>query len=189
VGRDKKGVTDPDQYGFQALYRLYEAADRSWIVLCAPTNQDWEKLLTALPPDSGLTQSEFGTEELRQANDAALVGALATVFSQKRADEWERALSAVGIGCAAVAPATGALGVGMFDPGGVAEQMGWLTEVTHPLFGDYNRTTELVQLSRSGSRLDPGEQIGGHTRSILRELGYAAPTIDQLRADRIIDWP
>jgi crotonobetainyl-CoA:carnitine CoA-transferase CaiB-like acyl-CoA transferase len=182
-------TTDPDQYGFHALYRLYEAADDSWIVLCAPTERAWEKLLTAVPTDSRLTDPEFATPESRQVNDATLVEVLGTIFSRKRALEWERTLSAAGVGCAAVAPATGALGVGMFDPGGVAEQMGWLTPVAHPLFGEHSRTTELVRLSRSGSCLGPGEQIGGHTRSILRELGYDDATIDELRAAGIIEWP
>src|SRR6202043_1188924 len=120
-------ATDSDGYGFHALYRLYQAAEDSWIVLGAPTERAWRKLLSALPADSGLGDAKFATLTSRLENDAALVEVLGLVFSQRPAMEWERALSAAGVGCAAVAPASGALAVGMFDPGGVADQMGWLT--------------------------------------------------------------
>jgi crotonobetainyl-CoA:carnitine CoA-transferase CaiB-like acyl-CoA transferase len=189
TGAPPPAVTDPDQYGFQALYRLYETAEGGWIVLCAPTERAWEKLVAHLVDESGLGDLKFATAESRQANDAELVEVLANTFRQRPAMDWEQDLSAAGIGCAEVAPATGALGVGMFDPGGVADQMGWLTTVIHPLFGEHSRTTELVELSRSASRLGAGELIGGHTRSILQELGYDEAHIDELHARGIIEWP
>ena len=77
----------------------------------------------------------------------------------------------------------------MHDPGGVADQMGWRVEVTHPLFEDHMRTTELVSLSRSGATLKPGEQIGGHTREILAELGYSESEMNVLRAANVVTWP
>jgi crotonobetainyl-CoA:carnitine CoA-transferase CaiB-like acyl-CoA transferase len=189
TGAPAAPVADPDQYGFHALYRLYPTTDGGWIVLCAPTDQAWEKLLAAIPADAGLGDAKFATAESRLAHDAALIEILGQVFNQRSAGEWERELSAAGVGCAEVAPATGALAVGMFDPGGVADQMGWLTTVNHPLFDQHPRTTELVQLSRSGSRLGAGEMIGGHTRPILQELGYSEARIDELRAAGIVDWP
>jgi crotonobetainyl-CoA:carnitine CoA-transferase CaiB-like acyl-CoA transferase len=182
-------VPDPDMYGYHALYRLYEAADGGWIVLCAPTDRAWEKLVGALPADAGLADERFASTESRRANDAALIEVLSHLVSTRPAREWELALSAAGVGCAEVAPSAGALAVGMYDPGNVADQSGWLTTVTHPLFDEYPRTTELVQLSRSAAVLGPGEQIGGHTKSILRELGYDDAEIEGLRADGIVDWP
>lgn len=181
--------TDPDGYGFHAMYRLYEAADRRWIVLCAPTERAWEKLRRALPASAGLDDPRFATASARSSHDADLTARLAEVFGQRPAAEWERDLSAAGVGCAEVAPYGGALAVAMFEPGGVADQNGWLTTVTHPIFGEHVRTTELVRLSRSGSRLGAGETIGGHTRAILRELGYDDDRIDDLRARGIVgEW-
>lgn len=179
---------DVDHYGYHALYRLYEAADGQWIVLCAPSESSWRKLRTTLVGDE-LDDARFTTAASRLEHDAELIDVLSAIFIQQPAGAWEQELSAAGVGCAEAAPAAGSLAVGMFDPGGVAEQMGWLTSVTHPIFGDHPRTTELVQLSRSAAVLGPGEQVGGHTRAILRELGYSEANIDELRKGGIVEWP
>jgi crotonobetainyl-CoA:carnitine CoA-transferase CaiB-like acyl-CoA transferase len=182
-------VPDSDQFGFGALYRLYEAADSGWVVLCAPDEHSWTRLVQALPADAGLDQLAFQTADSRAEHEAALVTVLGDVFKQRPAAEWEHTLSAAGIGCAEVAPPLGSLAVGMFEPGNVADQMGWLIPITHPIFGDHTRTTELVTLSRSGAVLGAGEQIGGHTRRILSELGYSDADIEALRAAGVVDWP
>jgi crotonobetainyl-CoA:carnitine CoA-transferase CaiB-like acyl-CoA transferase len=136
-----------------------------------------------------LTRPEFETAALRAEHEDALARILTGIFKQRTAAEWERLLSAAGLGCAEVAPSLGGLAVGMFDPGNVADQMGWLTTVTHPIFGDHPRTTQLVTLSRSGAVLGAGEQIGGHTRAVLQGLGYSDIEIDKLRAAGIVTWP
>jgi crotonobetainyl-CoA:carnitine CoA-transferase CaiB-like acyl-CoA transferase len=177
---------DPDQYGFNALYRLYRSAGGGWIVLCAPTDAAWTRLVGVLSQPSLLDDERFVSAASRAEHDELLVKVLSDVFEHRRAGEWEQVLSAAGVGCAEVAPMTGGLAVGMFDPGGVADQSGWLTTVTHPLFDEHIRTTELVELSRSGATLGVGELIGGHTDSILRELGYDDDDITRLRAEGII---
>jgi crotonobetainyl-CoA:carnitine CoA-transferase CaiB-like acyl-CoA transferase len=182
-------VPDADQYGFGALYRLYETADGGWIVLCAPGDGKWARLVAALPSDAGLDRPAFATGRARAENKADLAAILGDVFKQRPAAEWEQSLSAAGVGCAEVAPSLGALAVGMFEPGNVADQMGWLRSVTHPIFGEHPRTTQLVTLSRSGAVLGAGEQIGGHTQAILQELGYTPAEIEALRAARVVDWP
>jgi crotonobetainyl-CoA:carnitine CoA-transferase CaiB-like acyl-CoA transferase len=189
AGVPEAQIPDDDQFGFNALYRLYESADGSWIVLCAPSERAWRNLVSALPGEAGLEDPRFAVGESRAEHDGALVEVLSSLFKQRTAIEWERLLSSAGVGCAEVAPAGGALGVALHDPGGIADQMGWRVGVTHPLFGDHMRTTELVSLSRSGADLKAGEQIGGHTRQILAELGYSDAEMEALRAAKIVDWP
>ena len=180
-------TTDPDGYGFSALYRLYRASD-GWIVLCAPWPEDWTKLTGALPDQLGLTADpRFGDPASRHEHDGELAATLAEAFEAATAAEWERALSEAGVGCAEVAPMQGGLAMGLFLPGGVCDQLGYLTTVEHPIFEEHIRSTELVRLSRGRSRLEAGCLIGQHTDEVLRDvLGYDDETIDLLRSSRVI---
>jgi crotonobetainyl-CoA:carnitine CoA-transferase CaiB-like acyl-CoA transferase len=179
-------VPDPDQYGYGPLYRLYEAGD-GWVVLCAPAEEDWNALVAALPSSAGVAgDARFATVAGRVEHAEALATVLAGVFRSGSAQGWEDRLSAGGVGCAAVVAPGGALAVGMFEPGAVAEQLGLLTTVEHPLFDEHIRTTELVTLSRSGSTLGAGCTVGQHTDAILRDLGYDTERIAVLRKKGVI---
>ncbi|MET0627972.1 MAG: CoA transferase [Acidimicrobiia bacterium] len=189
-------VTDPQHYGFSALYRLYRTND-GWIVLCAPGERDWGRLCNALAAgefdtgefDTGdlVDDERFGDASSRSSHDDELVDVLARVFETASAGDWERRLSAAGIGCAEVAPMQGGLAMGLFADGGVGDQLGMLTTVRHPIFEEHVRTTELVRLSRGTATLGAGCTVGQHTDEVLREmLGYDDARIAQLRADGVI---
>ncbi|HEX5586220.1 MAG TPA: CoA transferase, partial [Acidimicrobiia bacterium] len=180
-------VTDPEHYGFSALYRLYRASD-GWIVLCAPDERHFARLVDALPDGDNLLRDErFADPAARAAHDDELVVALGTVFETATAREWEQRLSAAGIGCAEVAPMQGGLAMGLFAEGGVGDQLGMLTTVHHPIFDEHVRTTELVRLSRGTATLGAGCTVGQYTDEVLRDLlGYDEERIATLRAEGVI---
>ncbi len=107
-------ATDPDAYGFGALHRLYRASD-TWVVLVAPCEREWQRLVAALPGAGLDTDDRFADTVSRRANDADLAAALAKLFETRTAAKWERDLSAAGIGCAEVLPLQGGLGMGLFE--------------------------------------------------------------------------
>ncbi len=180
-------VVDADAYGFSALYRLYRASD-GWVVLCAPDDQSWTRLAAALPADLGLADGErFRARTDRTGHDDELAAILTKAFEARPAREWEQLLSDAGVGCAEVAPMQGGLGMGLFAPGGVGDQLGFLTTVKHPIFDEHIRSTELVRLSRGRSTLGAGCRIGQHTDEILRDrLGFDEDRISRLRAAGVI---
>jgi crotonobetainyl-CoA:carnitine CoA-transferase CaiB-like acyl-CoA transferase len=173
-GRAEPAWPDVDQLGYHPLYRLYESAD-GWLVLCAPGEEGWSSVRAALPAVADLA-----------IDDPNLASALAEIFGTRTGEEWERDLSSRGIGCAAVSPQLAGLAAGMFLPGQVGEQLGYLATVEHPIFGEHRRSTALVRLSRGAETLRPGCLIGQHTDAILAELGYDVDRIDKLRGNGII---
>jgi len=179
--------TVDEHLGFSSLYRLYRASD-AWIVLCAPSDRQWERLVGALPGGSELAEDpRFATSEARARHDTELAARLAEILATRTAQQWEVELSAAGVGCAEVVEFQGALGQGLLEPGHVGDQLGLLTPVHHPIFEEHLRTVQLVRLSRGDARLLPGCTIGQHTDEVLRDmLGYDDDELAKLRADNVI---
>jgi crotonobetainyl-CoA:carnitine CoA-transferase CaiB-like acyl-CoA transferase len=185
-------TTDPEMYGFSALYRLYEASD-AWVVLCVTNDDEWAALTHTLAdqaPETGgaglADDPRYATAADRAAHDAELVEALAAVFVTKPADDWQKVMVAADVACVSVDPQLAGLSAGLQFPGGLGEQLGMMATVEHPIFGEVPRTRRLVSLSRSGETLGAGCTIGQHTNSILRELGYSDERIAELRAAGIV---
>jgi crotonobetainyl-CoA:carnitine CoA-transferase CaiB-like acyl-CoA transferase len=175
-------VTDRELYGFSALYRLYPASD-GWVVLCVTDDGEWETLAGELEL---LGDARFASVADRHAHDAELVEVLTAAFAARAADEWERVMVAADVACVSVDPQLGGLASGLQNPGGLAEQLGMMATVEHPLFGAVPRTRALVTLSRSGQSLGAGCLIGQHTDAILHELGYDDERIAALRAAGVV---
>jgi crotonobetainyl-CoA:carnitine CoA-transferase CaiB-like acyl-CoA transferase len=168
-------TADSELYGYSARYRLYEAAD-GWIFLAAPAEHEWGPLVAALADHVELT------DELRH-DDRALAAALAAAFRTRAAAEWERDLTASDVGCvvATAGPMESQL---MSDEFGRAS--GYLADVVHPTFDVHPRLAPLVRFSRSATTAEPGCLAGQHTDAILRELGYTAARLTDLRARKVV---
>jgi crotonobetainyl-CoA:carnitine CoA-transferase CaiB-like acyl-CoA transferase len=172
---------DPDRRGFGPLYRIYQASD-GWVVLTAPAERDWQRLVAAMGEGSGLDAPSFADAALRQANSSLLQETLQAVFARRPAASLEAELRQAGVGCVQLIRDPNSF----MDPGGLAQQLDMVTEVVHPMFGPHLRMRPLVHLSASVSDPGVGALIGQHTDAVLTELGYTAPEIADLRRRKVI---
>jgi crotonobetainyl-CoA:carnitine CoA-transferase CaiB-like acyl-CoA transferase len=158
-----------DLYGLGPLYRLYEAAD-GWVFLAAPTEAEREALVEALALDPGL-------------EDDALSQVLADRLATRPAAEWEAELAGKDVTCVAVAK-------GSVDEvvtlGEMGQELGFVTETSNPVIGEYLRLTPLVRYRRMGGVCGPAPLCGDHTDSVLEELGYDEARIAALREKGVI---
>jgi len=173
-GRAPAPAPDPELYGINARYRLYEAAD-GWVFLAAPHDEEWARLTRVLGPWVDLPAS---------ASAAALIELLTGTFHRRSAQQWEDELTAAGVGCVAVAPAPVEDRL-MTDPG-IGRDSGLITEVEHPVVGRHTRLVPPVRFSRSTTVAAPACLVGQHTDAVLKELGYADERIAELRAAGVI---
>jgi crotonobetainyl-CoA:carnitine CoA-transferase CaiB-like acyl-CoA transferase len=111
------------------------------------------------------------------------------VFATRAAGDWEKALTAVDVACVELGPPAGGLVMNLFEEGQLADQLGMLVKVRHPIFDEHVRTAELVSFSRSGARLGVGARIGEHTDLVLRDLGYDDARIAELREAGVVGGP
>jgi crotonobetainyl-CoA:carnitine CoA-transferase CaiB-like acyl-CoA transferase len=177
-GKRPRPTIDRDLYGHGALYRLYECAE-GWVFLGVVTDGEW----AALVAHAGSTEVEderFATPGGRKQHDTDLASALETLFQRKTADEWERELTPLGVGCVrADGPMPGEFW--LEDPH--VRENGFVVERHHARYGDYLRHGPLQLLHDTPGALGPAVLAGEHTDAILAELGYDEEAIATLRAN------
>jgi crotonobetainyl-CoA:carnitine CoA-transferase CaiB-like acyl-CoA transferase len=157
-------------YGLGARYRLYRASD-GWVFLAAPSDKEWSACARALDLADTLDDDE-------------LSAVLEERFATKSADEWERELGAHDVTCAAVV--TGPIEEVVMLSGGMGKELGIVTDITHPVLGDYSRLLPLVRYERLGGVAGPAPLCGAQTDAVLAELGYSTEEIDRLREEHVL---
>jgi crotonobetainyl-CoA:carnitine CoA-transferase CaiB-like acyl-CoA transferase len=171
-GRAAMAVPDPQLLGLGARWRLYETQEE-WVFLAAPEREDWQALAKAMDLAPEL-----------ESRDAELARALEERFRTKPARTWERELTALDIACVEVA--RGPVEQVVMLDGKLGETLGIVTPQTHPVIGDYPRLAPVLRFSRSGCVAGPAPLCGAHTDAVLRELGYSAAQLAELREAKVI---
>lgn len=182
-GRPPAPRADSDLFGLSPLYRLYEASD-GWVFLACPRRKEWEAFCGAIErPD--LQPSWDGAWSAGAANHE-LASTIAGLLSTRPAAEWERLAREHDVPLVAVE---------LRDPGRFSleekdlQERGLMVEVDSPTYGRYLRHGALQQFSAGELRFGPWEPVGGHSRSILTELGYSADDIRRLIGERLVEAP
>ena len=150
------------------------------------TDEEWARLCDVLDEgerDPLAGDARFATPEAREANAGALAVALGQRLAQRDADEWERLLIAVDVGCVR---ADGVIPGEFFLRDGQALANGCTQTATHALWGDYQRWGPLVSFSATPGRYGPGVLPGQHADAILEELGYDAAEVARLREAGVV---
>jgi len=62
-------------------------------------------------------------------------------------------------------------------------------EAEHPVWGKYRRHAPSAHLPLTPGVAGGSGRIGGHTLSILRELGFISTEIQQLKEGIAVNWP
>jgi crotonobetainyl-CoA:carnitine CoA-transferase CaiB-like acyl-CoA transferase len=181
-GRHAITTPDPDLWGLNALYRLYPAAE-GWVFLACPKEQEWRTLAGALVAEADLASDpRFATAALRSTNDVDLVAVLTGIFARRKAHEWEALLAPLGLGCVEVEERGPELTL-MTELG---RDLGYVTDVIHPLYDEHPRLAPLVRFSRSATQARPACLNGQHTDDLLAEIGRTVEEINGLRDRGIV---
>jgi crotonobetainyl-CoA:carnitine CoA-transferase CaiB-like acyl-CoA transferase len=163
-------------------YRLYEAGDGEWFFLACGNQSFWGKLTKALGLDHLRDDPRFAGWLLRLEHSSELLPILIETFRSKPRAEWLEVLAAHDIPAAAVQPLTEF----MKDP--VVRHHDMIREYEgHPEVGRLTLMGQPIKLAPAAPR-DPGPPpaLDQHTDEVLRELGYDAPAIADLRMRRVI---
>jgi crotonobetainyl-CoA:carnitine CoA-transferase CaiB-like acyl-CoA transferase len=169
---------DAQQYGWSALYRLYETQD-GWLCLAVLDQSGWERLCEVLPRGDLADDPRFATRAARAEHEAELIAELTSLFKARPATEWVEMLDRYRVPCEISDPD---YVLRLFsDP--EAERLNLVTSFRHPVIGEMKMAGLYFDLSATPGKIwGPPAWPGLNTRQILEEAGYTPDEIQKLLA-------
>ncbi len=164
---------DGELYGTAPWYRLYETSD-GWVFFAALTEAEWAAFCRAAAPQLA---------DRSTIDENSLSVAIAEIFAQAPATEWETRLTAVGVGCVRADAAS----CGEFfakDEHVLANNFSPL--VSHARLGELRRWGALTTMAGGRDDYGPGVLAGQETDAILLALGRTVEEIARLRSDGVV---
>lgn len=163
-----------------APYRLFETKE-GMIFIGAATDKFWRILCDAIgAPDLG-ADPRFATNPQRVTHNAELIERMQPLFRHKTAVEWEAILVEKGFPCGVVASYQQ-----FFDHPQVAA-MDMNPIVYHATIGPMRLAGVPIHFEKTPGRIQRAPPIlGQHTIEVLREIGYAAVEIEELRKANVV---
>ena len=162
-------------------YRLYKGSDGQWFFVACGNQSFWVKLCKALGMEEFADDPRFGSWLLRLRNNEALLPIIEQRFGEKTREEWLAILAAHDI---PAAPVKTILEF-MDDP--AVQHHDMVHEYDHPDVGRLRLMGQPLVFNDTPTR-DPGPPplLGQHTDEVLKEAGYDAATINELRAKKVV---
>ncbi|MBM4406558.1 MAG: CoA transferase [Chloroflexi bacterium] len=160
----------------QSVFGMYRCQDGQWIIPVALSEKEWVKLCKALDLEHLTKDPAFASAQLRADNNQQLLEILIETFASKPRDEWLKRLEEHDVPCAPVVEREQV----PTQPQVVAN--GMMTEISHPTAGRTLMMSPAVRLSRNPPSIRRHSPMQGqHTEEVLREAGYTAKAIEELR--------
>ena len=170
-------VPTGNDHALVAPYGLFTAQDGE--IAIAPSNDGvYAKFLQALELEALLTYPDFRTNDLRVQHRTAINALINARIAQAPKAYWIETLNAAGVPCGVVMNLADVFA----DPQTLSQEM--VMTVPHTEHGAVKMTGFPLKFHEAPCTVRyPVPELGAHTASVLRALGYSAPEITMLSQD------
>jgi formyl-CoA transferase len=174
---------DRDEVDFsaQALYSAYRCQDGQFLIMVVLNDQQFAGLCRALDLEHLIGHPGYSDNLKRARRSQELYGLIEGILSTRPRDQWLEILEQHDVPAAPVLERDE-----VFHHPQIQLNEMFATQV-HPQAGWVEMFNIPIHLSETPGRLRrPAPQLGQHTEEVLRELGYDATRIRQLREQKVI---
>ena len=170
-------VPTGNDHALVAPYGLFTAQDGE--IAIAPSNDGvYVKFLQALKLEALLEHPDFRTNDLRVQHRTAINALINARIAQAPKAHWIETLNTAGVPCGVVMNLADVFA----DPQILSQEM--VMTVPHPGHGAVKMTGFPLKFHEAPCTVRyPVPELGAHTASVLRALGYSAPEITVLSQD------
>src|SRR5881227_1787699 len=160
---------------------MFQTAD-GYINIAASGDNLWKRFCDVAGSKGLADNPDFATVVARAKNRPALNAHLNEIIRQHPSAFWVEALNKAGVPCGPI----NTIDKAWADP--QVKHLGIRRPVDHPKLGTYDIVGQPIHMSAfpQPEKLRPTPDQGQHTDEVLRELGYDAAAIKELRAKRVV---
>ncbi len=160
---------------------MFQTAD-GYINIAASGDNLWKRFCEVAGDKALASNPDFATVPLRAKNRPALIAHLNDIVRSKPSAYWVEALNKAGVPCGPI----NTIDQAWEDP--QIKHLGMARRVEHPNLGAYQVVGQPIHMSRypQPETLRPTPDQGQHTDEVLRELGYDASAIADLRGRGVV---
>jgi crotonobetainyl-CoA:carnitine CoA-transferase CaiB-like acyl-CoA transferase len=160
---------------------MFQTAD-GYINIAASGDNLWKRFCEVAGDKELAGNPDFATVPLRAKNRPALIAHLNDIMRSKPSAYWVESLNKAGVPCGPI----NTIDQAWEDP--QVKHLGMARRVEHPTLGEYQVVGQPIHMSRypQPEKLRPTPDQGQHTDEVLRELGYDASAIAELRGKGVV---
>lgn len=181
-GKPERPLPDREGFGLHPLWRLYRA-QTGWVFLGIESAAAWEGLRAQLASEFAGEPALARDHASACAGGATVSDALARVFAQAPAAQWEARLASRGLGCVQADAATPDAFF-LRDPQAIDQGLSLPAE--HPQWGAYRRHGALTVFGGTPGVYRGTTALGDSTQALLAEFGVPVAERAALREAGVV---